>query len=148
MISGPNAAAGQAPDRAVVVVDLADLLARAACPDHEARLRLVISLMRPLADRHLRLDPDQASLARQLGQELGKGLQWPDAGEPVPAPLPGIRSLNVLLYSLDLGVLHRVSAILGTITPGLKLKISHDHVGSPRLRQQSRQAEVIVLATR
>ena len=48
----------------------------------------------------------------------------------------------------DLGVLHRVSAILGTITSGLKLKISHDHVGSPRLRQQSRQAEVIVLATR
>lgn len=91
---------------------------------------------------------DQASLARQFSKELGKGLQWPDAGGPVPAFLPGMPSLNVLLYSLDLGVLHRVSAILGTITSGLKLKISHDHVGSPRLRQQSRQAEVIVLATR
>ena len=91
---------------------------------------------------------DQASLARQFGQELGKGLQWPDAGEPVGRFCPACPSLNVLLYWLDLGVLHRVSAILGTITPGLKLKISHDHVGSPRLRQQSRQAEVIVLATR
>jgi hypothetical protein len=136
------------PDRAVVVLDLTDLLVRAACPDHEARLRLVISLLRPLADHHLRLDPDQASLARQLSQELGTGLRWPEAGEPGPAPLPGISPLNVLLYSLDQGVLHRVSAILSTMAPSLKVKISHDHVGSPRLRQQSRQADVIVLATR
>ena len=54
----------------------------------------------------------------------------------------------MLLYSLDEGVLHRVSAILGTLAPALKVKLSHDHVGSPRLRQQSRQADVVDLATR
>ncbi len=136
------------PDRAIVALDLADLLARAACPDHEARLRLVISLLRPLADHHLRLDPDQASLARQLSQELGAGLQWPEAGELISASTTDVPPLNVLLYSLDQGVLHRVSAMLGTIAPSLKVKVSHDHVGSPRLRQQSRQADIIVLATR
>ena len=61
------------PDRAVVVLDLADLLARAACPDDEARLRLVISLLRPLADHQLRLDPDQASLGRQSRSGVGSG---------------------------------------------------------------------------
>lgn len=136
------------PDRAVVVLDLADLLARAASPDPEARLRIVLALLRPLVDHHLRLDPDQDSLARQLARELETGLQWPEGDEPSSAPLVRMPPLNLLLYSLDEGVLQRVSAVLGGIAPSLKIKLSHDHVGSPRLRQLSRQADVIVLATR
>jgi hypothetical protein len=136
------------PDRAVAVLDLTDLLARAACPDNEPRLRLAISLLRPLADHHLRLDPDQLSLARQLSVELETGLTWPEVAEGVPLPITPGTELNVLLYSLDEGVLRRVSAILSVIAPALKVQLSHDHVGSPRLRQRSRQADVIVLATR
>ena len=137
------------PDRATVVLDLADLLARAACPDEEARLRLAMALLRPLRDHLARLEPDQARFAGQLSGELGTGLEWPEAEQTDPGrALIDVPSLNVLLYSLDEGVLTRTAALLGTLVPGAEVKLSHDHVGTPRLRQHSRGADLIVLATR
>jgi hypothetical protein len=137
------------PDRATVVLDLADLLARAASPDREARLRLAIALLRPLHDHHNRLEPDQASFAGQLSEEMSAGLEWPRAGQAaLSSPLADLPPLKVLLYSLDEGVLERASAVLGAIAPGVTVKLNHDHVGTSRLRQHSRGADVIVLATR
>ena len=137
------------PDRATVVLDLTDLLARAACPDEEARLRLTMALLRPLRDHFARLEPDQARFAGQLSRELGIGLEWPGAEQVGPgSPLMDLPPLKVLLYSLDEGVLMRTAALLETLVPGAEVKLSHDHVGTPRLRQHSRGAELIVLATR
>jgi hypothetical protein len=137
------------PDRATVVLDLADLLARAACPDEEARLRLAMALLRPLHDHRTRLEPDQAGFAAQLSGELGTGLEWPEADQAGPGhALTDVVSLNVLLYSLDEGVLARTAALLETLVPGAEVKLSHDHVGTPRLRQHARGADLIVLATR
>jgi hypothetical protein len=137
------------PDRATVVLDLADLLARAACPDEEARLRLAMALLRPLHDHLVRLEPDEARFAAQLSGELGTGLEWPEADQAGPGrALTDVPSLNVLLYSLDEGVLARTAALLETLVPGAEVKLSHDHVGTPRLRQHARGAELIVLATR
>ena len=63
------------PDRATVVLDLIDLLVRAACPDEDARLRLALALLRPLRDQDGRLEPEQARFARQLSGELQVGLE-------------------------------------------------------------------------
>jgi hypothetical protein len=138
------------PDRATVVLDLADLLARAASPDNEARLQLAVALLRPLRDHHARLEPDQVRFARQLSEELGVDLEWPQADQAAAAdsPLPDLPPLKVLLYSLDEGVLERTAAVLGALAPGATVKLNHDHVGTPRLRQHSRGADVIVMATR
>jgi hypothetical protein len=137
------------PDRATVVLDLADLLARAACPDEEARLRLSMALLRPLRDHLVRLEPDQARFAGQLSRELGVGLEWPKAEQMGSDASPiGLPALKVLLYSLDEGVLMRTAGLLESLIPGVEVKVSHDHVGTPRLRQQSRGADLIVLATR
>ena len=140
------------PDRATVVLDLADLLARAASPDDEARLRLAMALLRPLRDHYARLEPDQARFARQLSGELGTGLEWPAADQADQAdagqPLADLPPMKVLLYSLDEGVLERTAVVLEGIAPGADVKLSHDHVGTSRLRQQSRNADVIVMATR
>ena len=133
------------PDRATTVLDFADLLARSASPDREARLRLAIALLRPLHDHSARLEPDQAQLAAHLSGELSTGLEWPPGGQ---ADMAGLPARKVLLYSLDEGVLQRTSALLTAMAPGVAITLSHDHVGSPRLRQHSRGADVIVMATR
>ena len=56
--------------------------------------------------------------------------------------------MNVLLYSLDKAVLDRTSAELQRLAPKLKIAISHDKVGTDSLKKKSRNADVVVLATR
>ena len=56
--------------------------------------------------------------------------------------------MQMLLYSLDERVLERTKLLLGDIVPNADVRLSHDKVGSPILRQQARGADVIVLATR
>lgn len=137
------------PDRATVVLDLVDLLVRAACPDEDARLRLALALLRPLRDQDGRLEPEQARFARQLSGELQVGLEWPDRDETSRDNLlPDIPMTQVLLYSLDERVLERTKTLLGEIAPNADVRLSHEKVGSQSLKQQARGAEVIVMATR
>jgi hypothetical protein len=137
------------PDRATVVLDLVDLLVRAACPDEDARLRLALALLRPLRDQDGRLEPEQARFARQLSVELQVGLEWPARDETnQDNSLPHIPATQVLLYSLDTKVLERTKELLSEIVPNADVRLSHDKVGSQSLKQQARGAEVIVMATR
>jgi hypothetical protein len=137
------------PDRAPVVLDLVDLTARSACPDTEARLRFVLLMLQPLRDHQARLEPDQAAFAAELSRELGAAMAWDAAGGSDASPVADHPSpREVLLYSLDEGVLERVTASLRTIAPHARVSTSHDQVGSPQLRQHVRRADVIVMATR
>lgn len=137
------------PDRAITVLDLVDLLVRAACPDQDARLRLALALLRPLRDQEGRLEHEQARFARQVSHELRVGLDWPAQEEVSPDDaLPDIPAAELLLYSLDEGVLERTKALLSEIVPKVNVRLSHDKVGSPSLKLQARSAEVIVMATR
>ncbi len=138
-----------AAERANVALDLADLLARAGCPDHEARLRLVLALLQPLHAHQGRLDPSEAVFAQRLSGELATGLEWAvptgdDAAAPSTPPAP----VTVLLYSLDQAVLARVTDALAELAPGCKVHQSHDHVGTDQLKQWTRNAQAIALATR
>jgi hypothetical protein len=137
------------PDRATVVLDLADLLVRAAHPDPEARLRLALALLEPLRAQDGRLEAEQAQFARRLSAELQTALAWParDPADPDES-LPDVPATQMLLYSLDERVLERTKSLLADIVPNADVRLSHDKVGSPVLRQQARGAEVIVLATR
>ena len=134
-------------ERAPVALDLADLLARNACPDPEARLRLVTGLLEPLSRQSARLSVDEIKLARLIDQELSLALSWdqPETQE-MEATLP--TEGNLLLYSLDPNTLARVANALAELAPGLSIKSSIDRVGSPQLREWSRRADFIVLATR
>jgi hypothetical protein len=137
------------PDRATVVLDFADLLVRAAHPDTEARLRLALALLEPLRAQDGRLEAEQAQFARRLSAELETALAWP-ARDPADADesLPDVPATQMLLYSLDERVLERTKSLLADIVPNADVRLSHDKVGSPLLRQQARGADVIVLATR
>lgn len=137
-------------ERTHVALDLADLLVRSACPDHEARLRLALALLAPLRTHSHRLDADQAVFARQLSAELQTGLEWHEQPEDTDTSdsLSELPPLRVLLYSLDTGALGRTSETLGRIVPRATVHISHDRVASNQLKQHAKHADLIVLATR
>ncbi|MEU2661926.1 hypothetical protein [Micromonospora sp. NPDC007220] len=137
------------PDRAPIVLDLIDLLARSGCPDHDARLRAGYMLLRPLSDHGSRLESDQAAFAAQLSTEIGIELPWPTLAEETAAsawsPVP---AQELLLYSLDERALDRVAAALATLAPQVNVVTSHDQVGSRQFKQWVRRADVVVMATR
>jgi hypothetical protein len=139
-------------DRALVVLDLADLVVRMPCPDHEARLRLALNLLSPLVAHVGRLDDDLRMFAQRLDGELGTGLTWPQiaaAEQPVTGPtLADLPALKVMLYSLDEAALDRTRAVLAELVPQLIIHTSSDHVGSPQLKQHSRHSDIVILATR
>jgi hypothetical protein len=138
------------PDRATTVLDLVDLVARAPCPDSEARHRLAFLLLRPLADHPTRLDTDQLAFAVRLGSELDVTLPWPQQANEAAAGrgLLDIPAQELLLYSLDKRVLDRVTTELAAQAPQVKVTTSHDYVGSRQLKQWVRRADVVVMATR
>ncbi|MFB9449703.1 hypothetical protein Dvina_01755 [Dactylosporangium vinaceum] len=137
------------PDRAPVVLDLVDLLARSACPDPAARLQVGYRLLRPLSDHSTRLDHDQATFAVQLSTEIDVNLPWArPVDETAGEVWNSLPAQHVLLYSLDEKVLDRVAAALGDVAPQITVITSHDHVGSRQLKQWVRRADVIVMATR
>jgi len=140
------------PDRALVVLDLADLLVRMPCPDDEARLRLAIRLLTPLASHAGRLDDELRRFAQQLNDELGANLTWPqpvDDDQRFSGPkLADLPPLRVMLYSLDEAALDRTRTVLGQLAPRLNIHTTSDHVGSHQLKQHSQRSDIVILATR
>lgn len=140
-------------ENALAALDLADALVLSACPDEEARTNLAIGLLAPLHSRQSRLGVADLAFARQLSAELSVDFDWAEpadrsegaGSEAALAELPGLR---VLLYSLDEAVLDRTEASLKRLAPRLKISTSHDKAGTESLRSKSRNADVVVLATR
>jgi hypothetical protein len=135
-------------NNAAIVLDMCDAVARAASPDPEARKRIADILLAPLADQRSRLEPDQLALARIIDDELRLGLPWDVEKPPQAASAVAGIPRKVLLYSLDEGVLRRAVTALHSIAPALTVKTSSDHVGSPRLKQWVKGADIVVMATR
>ncbi len=137
------------PENALVALDFADRLVLAACPDDSARMNLAIALLDPLNSRQGRLEDSDLAFASQLSEELAIPLDWRTVESPDEQPsFANIPSMTVLLYSLDTAVLDRTSAELQRLAPGLKVATSHDKVGTDALKKKSRNADIVVLATR
>lgn len=145
---GAEAQRWVSPEKATIALDLADLLARAACPDPEARLRLAIALLQPLSAHQKRLKPEERSFARRLSTELQTDLPWPEDPHETAGQHVDKRALTMLLYSLDEAVLNRTEDALKPMAPNVKVVTSANRVNSDQLRQNSRNADIIVLATR
>lgn len=133
-------------ERSSVELDLADMLARNASPNPEARLRLTTRLLEPLSRQRARISLDELRMARLIDHELELGLVWnqPEGMQSTAQQIEG----NLLLYSLDEAILSRVQSALVELAPGLNVRSSHDRVGNPQLKDWSRRADYIVLAIR
>jgi hypothetical protein len=136
-------------DRATVLLDLIDLLLRAAHPDENARLRLALPLLQILRDHDTRMEPDQAQFARELSAELDVTLDWPDRGDrDAGESLVDIPPTRMLLYSLDEAVLKQAKEVLRKNAPQVDVRLNHEKDGSPSLKKQARNVDIIVLVTR
>jgi hypothetical protein len=132
-----------------IVLDFADRLVVAACPDESARTDTAIALLEPLHRNQRRLTPEDAALARQLCDELAVPLEWLDTQEDDAGfALANVPPLSVLLYSLDEAVLARSADQLHKQSANIKVVTSHDKVGTDSLKQKARNADVVVVATR
>jgi hypothetical protein len=87
-----------------------------------------------------------ASLATS---DVGLGWDW-SVDEPELPPASTIINSRptILLYSLDTGVVARVSAALAQLVPGSTVHSSSAKVGSAALKHQARNSDLIVVATR
>jgi hypothetical protein len=136
---------------ALPVLDMLDDLARMPVADEAPRLRFALAALGPLSRQRRRLQQDQLWLAKQLDGELGVDLEWhlpdPDAGDSSRPTLP-TTAARVLIYSLDEGVLQRTAGHLAELYPDAKVYTSAERVGTTRLREHARNADVVALATR
>jgi hypothetical protein len=139
-----------APERASAVLDVIDSLLLSACPDEAARQQLGYRLLTPLSRHAERLDSADLAFARVLDGELGLGLPWQteQGDELAESEAWQSENVSVLLYSLDEKVLGRVTEQLRSIAPNVRVTISSDHAGNPRLRQWVQSADLVVLITR
>lgn len=139
-----------APERASVVMDFVDRLFLAACPDPETRTSLCSQLLGPLSAHSRRLNEADLAFARRLSEDLGIGFSWdaPVGDDGEESTLVEFPPTTLLLYSLDEAVLTRCQEELKRLAPAVKVLTAYDHVGTPQLRQKTRGANAIVLATR
>ncbi len=132
-------------------LDILDVLARAACPDSEARTRVTTLALEPLYRGRRRLPADLIWLAGQIAAECGLDLDWTPPGGPQPEDTSAPASYGdttLLVYSLDPGALQRTVDGLVKVAPGLKVHQCSQKVGTDQLREQTRSADAIALATR
>lgn len=133
---------------AAQALDLADAVACGPRPVPEAQAQFLSIVLGPLNSQRHRLSGGLRSLASMIANDGGFDWDWavPNASEDVASPeLPA--GTSVLLYSLDAGTLTRVAASLSDQYPTLNVHQSSDKVGNAALRQYSRKADLIAIAT-
>ncbi|WP_375502618.1 protein DpdD [uncultured Jatrophihabitans sp.] len=140
-----------AASTAARVLDIADVVASGPHSDHDARTAFVAALLFPLHHLRHRLSPALRRLASLVASDVNLALAWdePDVSEGSESGTSNkVFSGQVLLYSLDEGCLARAEKTAGLQWPSMRVHISSDKVGNAALRQHSRNADLIVLATR
>ncbi|QSR30844.1 hypothetical protein CFI00_10135 [Nocardioides sp. S5] len=133
---------------AAQALDLADTVACGPRGVPEAQAQFISTVLAPLNAQRQRLTSGLRSLASMITTDVGLDWDWTvaDVGEASnPAQLPS--GLIVLIYSLDAGTLARVAASLAEQYPTITVHQSSDKVGTPALRQHSRNADLIAIAT-
>lgn len=133
---------------ATQALDLADAVACGPRVAPEAQARFISAVLGPLNAQSRRLGGGLRSLASLVTSDLGLDWVWASAdvgNASRSAELPA--GLSVLIYSLDEGTVARVASSLGDLYPTLTIHQSSDLVGTPALRQHSRRADLIAIAT-
>jgi hypothetical protein len=129
-------------------VDIADRVACGPTVNLNARSIFVAGILGPLHSQRHRLSAHMRVIASLATSDVGLGWDW-SVDELAPPTSSVINSRpTILLYSLDAGVLARVGAALAHLAPGSTVHSSSAKVGSTALRQQARNSDLIIIATR
>ena len=138
------------PSTVAWVLDLLDLLVEAPSADASARANLPPAILPVLLRHRGRLDDGFPALFNSLCAELGLldfRLAKVDDSE-VPLETSPLAGKTILLYTLQSEVAGRVKQMIEDAAPNATVHVSSDMVGSDRLRNLTRQADIVVLASR
>lgn len=130
-----------------------ELLAVYPCPDRGARQALLVQLVPELRGFAPRMDRLQhqmlAAVARDFGMEaLLDGWPFPEKEDPeVQLEWSVLRDKKMLMYSLQIRMMQRVGETLQKREPSLKITYTEEKSGSPTLRSQVRNADIVVVHT-
>lgn len=110
-----------------------------------------------------RIEPMAAHLsAIQVASlmQLGRGLGWDsdtlqsvaaavkDNGKPGDSDFAtGLKGKSIGIYSLTEAAARQAEVLLKTLVPGIRITLSNEHVGSPKLKSMAIGTDILVLAT-
>jgi len=135
-------------------IDLLAIFVVHPCPSSESRLGLLDTVLESL-QRYLRhVRPEQRTLVELLAADLetsGRVAEYlplsETAAKPEFDPLNKLCSMAVAIYSLTESASRQAQQILEANYPGVKVSLSDDLAGTPRLKQLARQADLFVMVT-
>ena len=135
-----------------VLIELAELTASHATPSPDARQRLWSKIIASLYSVRALMTARELVLIHDLGQSFGMDMDeaFPTSSETIaeeiiPSSLDG---KTVVIYSLTESVTQRASRLIHRLHPGVRVQVSHDQQGSPRLAQLARHADIFVVCWR
>lgn len=135
---------------AAPALDIADLVVCAPASSTEARQSFIAAALDSLLALRHRLPDSLRTVAELATADVGLGWDWTveRSTETVSDESPRALPRTLLLYSLDEAVLARASTAVGRLYPSVRVEVSSAKVGNDALREHSRNADLIVLATR
>ncbi|MSR09281.1 MAG: hypothetical protein EXR82_07090 [Gammaproteobacteria bacterium] len=133
------------------LMELAELTVAHASPNPDARQRLWARIVAALSPVRRRLTQGELALVNDLGLAFGVDQVFPipvASAEQVPAGPSPLDGKTVAIYTLTESVGERAKRVLGKLYPGIRIQLVHDTVGSPRLEELARRADVFVVCWR
>ena len=135
---------------AEVFLELAETIADYGSPNPESRLRLWVRIVEGLRSIGTSLSEHEVALANDIGQVFGFDEAVPTTQETAPATVAtgDLAGKIVAVYTLTESVSRRTGRILQKLYPGIRVELASDTVGSRRLEEMARRADIFVVCWR
>lgn len=137
-------------------LDLLDALAIVPLLDSEARDSFFTSVWKTFQAHPRRVQVQQREMFRLLSSDLGRSAEFEalpvlDTEESRSGEVDFtnyLRGRIVGIYTLEESAGSRAKSILKSLEGDVEVRLSHDHVGSERLRSLAREADYFIVMTR
>ena len=135
-------------------IDLLGVLVIHPCQSTNVRAGFLQTLLESLNRFTRRVRVDQRLLLQLLAIDIQEGdlvaAYLPSAessADAPPDPLKALSQMSVAIYSLTESSARQVLQLLEATYPGVKIALSSDLAGTPRLKQLARQSDLFVMVT-
>lgn len=146
------------PSKVDWILEFIDYLVQYPCPLEDKRAALLSLAVNNLPSFARRVEANQwlffkflvsdLNMEEELQALLDKYAAQAESPEDSRAdPLEQLSGRTVAIYTLTEAAARRVKQILEACSTGVRVQLNHDKVGSSRLRQLARDADIFVIAT-
>ena len=133
-----------------VLLELAETVVDYASPDPESRENLWMRIVAGLRSAGPRLSAEEVVLANDIGQIFGFEEVVPVAAASTEAKGVSVdlAGKTVAVYTLTDSVAQRTGRLLQTLYPGVRVELTNESVGSRRLEELARRADIFIVCWR